>query len=495
MSVEVAEATRRGEDQRLAALLFITFLLVYAFLYHGHFSGSDEEGIFLTARAIYETGDLALPQGKHVYPGRDRRGYSIFAAGQALLAVPFYAAGSLAVEVLPASWQRVLAGPVMAIGGASVERFAVGLYAPTASALLVAIFFLFERQLGVSRRSAIAASALLGATTYVAIMSVFFLRHTTEALLALASLYCFHRFRKGASLFALALGCLLASAVVVVRIPAALVGPGLAGYLVYVLRERSRAEGASWRARALAAAGLPTLAMAAVHFGVQYWKWGTWISSPMTGQAFATPLWTGLTGLLLSPGCSIFAYSPLLLLIPWTLPGFWRAARAECVAVLAVCLTFLFVVAKYEYWTGLWSAPGPRYLFLATPLLMLPLGGWLDGPRSRIALASVGALAFVGAAVQLSLAAVQWGVVIATMGYTAYAPHMSFVFVPELSPILGGARLLLEGRIDSWLWGLFWGWPGLEGEPGAALFVLLLGLAALGMCAVLLVRGARKLQP
>ena len=112
-----------------------------------------------------------------------------------------------------------------------------------------------------------------------------------------------------------------------------------------------------------------------------------------------TPLRVGLAGLLVSPGSSIFVYSPPLLLLPWTLPGFWRAHRAECACVLAVCASLLLLAAPFQLWHGLWSCPGPRMVFAATPLLMLPLGPWLDARRSRRALVVTGLLGLLGAGI------------------------------------------------------------------------------------------------
>ena len=101
----------------------------------------------------------------------------------------------------------------------------------------------------------------------------------------------------------------------------------------------------------------------------------------------------GLHGLLLTPGASVFVYSPLLLLLPLTLPEFYRRHRAECVTALAIVASFLGLCGTFLFWHGLWSSPGPRYLFVATPLLMLPLGPWLDGARRTWQWLAVGGLA------------------------------------------------------------------------------------------------------
>src|SRR5215471_10624095 len=155
MDLDPSRVARARHDRRIAARLALCFFLLYACLAHVRFSGSDEMGIFLTTRALYDSGDLALPPGKHIFPGRDGRGYSIFDPGQAVLALPFFALGRLGGRVLPATWIEHLAAEDSNLGPGGFELFAVLLlYPPLASGLLVALFFLVERRLGASRRSA-----------------------------------------------------------------------------------------------------------------------------------------------------------------------------------------------------------------------------------------------------------------------------------------------------------------------------------------------------
>ena len=179
--------------------------------------------------------------------------------------------------------------------------------------------------------------------------------------------------------------------------------------------------------------------------------------------AFTNPLYVGLSGFLLSPGCSIFAYSPLLLVAMRAQPSFARRHPTEFAASAAVFLTFLLVCSKFAVWTGLWSSPGPRYLFVTTALLMLPVGRWLDERRSRLEWSALGMLAVVGFAIQIVLMAVKWPAVIRLMDYPLFDTTMSFVFVPELSPILGSAAAVGQGLVASRLWELWFGAPGIRG--------------------------------
>lgn len=459
-------------DLRIARWLGLCFLLVYLPFFHGHFFGTDELSVFEATRSLYEEGNLVVKsKTPHHVKGTDGNLYSFFGPAQSTFAIPFYGLGSLMGETFPEAWLTAIRGrtgdgrQIDSLG--SPEVFAVALYSPVASALLVALFFLSERRLGVSTRNAAIAAALLGATTYVATMSVYFLRHTTEALTVLGGLYFLLDWKQRGELRSLALGCLLASLTMLVRVPAAVAVPPVAAYALWsILRHpAARKRTLTWLA-----AALPVLAVAGTRVLLNHLQWGTWIASPMLDQRehFITPFYVGAFGFLLSPGASIFLYSPLLLLLPSMLPHFWRAHRAECAVLVASPVCLLVFCSSFYLWTGLWSAPGPRLLFLATPLLMLMLGPWLDTKPKRPMIVWVGALAAAGGVIQLLLMTARWSTVIETMGYKPFAPLMAFVFLPDYSPVLGHFRVLIDGQVDSWLWGLWRGWPGVPAHPVAA---------------------------
>jgi hypothetical protein len=207
----------------------------------------------------------------------------------------------------------------------------------------------------------------------------------------------------------------------------------------------------------------------------------------MTAQSFLLhgSLWHGLVGLLLSPGAGLFAYSPLLVLLPLWWPGFWRAHRAEALTVLALAASFLVLCGRFVFWHGLWSAPGPRYLFALTPLLFLPLGPWLDAPHPRWQRALAGALAVLGCASQLALMSAHWRHTVERMGYE---PELSvasppFLFDPLRAPIAGHLRSLLAGDVDVYAWTLWFGVPGRPPQRALALALLVVWTIAIAYCA------------
>ncbi len=486
-------------DYRIAWLLAACTFLYTAFFVHGHFAGTDEVSVFEQTKSLYERGDFAVPPAVNTFQGKDGRIYAIFAVGQSVLAVPFYALGRIAERVLPESWIQRLAGLDSRSGsvhwGGTLPHFTVGLYSPTICGLLVGLFYLFERRLGVSARTAALVSALLATTTYVSTMSVFFLQHMTEALLLLGGFYLFHSFRLEKRWNFLAAGSLVASSTLLVRIPGCLAVPAMVAYVISILRRRAAEESPrAVLARAAWCLGIPAALILAAHVGLNQWRFGTWLRSPYVDQvtAFTGSVYPGIYGFLLSPGGSIFVYSPLLLLLGWTIPPFWRSHKAECAAMIGMAVTFIVVCSKNEDWTGLYSAPGPRFLFSATVFLMIPLGLWLDRPISPSRKNVVRLLAIAGLLVQVVTMSAHWGNVIEIMQWRSFVPPLSFVWIPNWCPLVGCWMALLQGSVDPLPWKIFFGAPGIVAAPATAVLAVAAWAACLAASITLLMRSLKR---
>ncbi|HKJ23938.1 MAG TPA: hypothetical protein VKB65_03895, partial [Myxococcota bacterium] len=351
-----------------------------------------------------------------------------------------------------------------------------------------------ERRLGASPRSAVAASLLLGACTYVAMHAKYFLRHTTTTLLLLAALLALLRWRDTGRTAALAAGSALASAIFLVRLPDAILGLPLGLWIAWLLAGRVRREGAAVLRRDLPALALPLLVAAGAHLWGNHARWGTWIETPILTQSnlFTTPLLRGLRGLLLSPGVSVFAYSPLLLLAPWTVRALGRHDRALAAFALGASLCLLLFYAKFYYWPGLPTCPGPRYLFAATPLLLLGLGPWLDAARGRAPLVAVAVLAGLGLVAELGLLLADWLAITREYQYRMLQVPWDHLFVVAKSPILGAWHVIGLGDVDAWMWRLGRGWTGQAARPGVAAGLAVGWLAALALAGAWLRRGLRS---
>jgi len=463
-------------DRSVALWIFLAMLALYVAMGRGHFLGTDEIGVYQQARSLWERGDLAVGEINNTFPGRDGRWYSQYGVAQSLLALPLYAAGTLAERVLPGPFRAALAGP--SIGGepsrwgGDVPIFFVSLFGAFVSAALCAVFYGLSRRLGAAPRGAALAALLLGTTTHVFAQATTFLQHPLEALLLLGAFGLLMEDAREASRRRRACAGVLLGLALNARVAAWVALPALLGYAAVVAYRRSR------RDLGRAAAEILPMLLALVPFVlvwgvVGWWKFGAF-PPRFNNEGFSSPLLLGLSGYLLSPGLAVWIYSPLLLLAAWPLGSWWRRSRLEVLCVLAIALSYLLCFSKYTAWHGLWSAFGPRYLLAVVPLLLLPLGVWL-GEARRSALLAVVPLALAGLLMQVMGAAVNFAYVYHAWRWPEFRPEYGFLFVPEISPPVAFWKSLWSGQhIDLWL---FNAWR--DAGPGYAL--------ALGLPLLLLV--------
>ena len=469
-------------DRSIALLLGCTVAFGLSILHRGHFLSGDEIGVFFQTRALATEGSLAIPQLPNSYRGADGRIYSQYTIGQSLLAIPLFQFAHVVEPWLPWRVRAAIAGPPTVLLGkpypVGFEMFAVGLYAPLATGVLAALSFLFARRLGASARSAATASLLLAGCTHAATLSAIFLQHTTETIWVLATFFFWHRFRTDGKPRDLLLGSLFAATLPHIRVAAAIAVPALGGYLLFVLWERWRRRGDAIDVASLALrVALPAAASLAAYLLVNALKWGDLLESPMLRERSTMGLhWSrSLHGFLLSPGMSVFVYSPLLLLAPFAFRNLLRSHRAEAWTILAACLSSLLFYASYERWTGLWAAPGPRYLFTSMVLIMLTFGPWLDVARSFAARASVAVLAVAGACVQLATSVTSFAGLVREGRWESWEPPFGFLFELSASPLAAAFRALGDSAMyDLFVLRLAQGWRGSPPAPAAALTIALL---------------------
>ncbi len=149
-------------------------------------------------------------------------------------------------------------------------------------------------------------------------------------------------------------------------------------------------------------------------------------------------IFTGLYGQFLSSGKSIFLYAPLLLLWPI---GIWfqRTQRQLTLSLLGIIAAIVFIHTNVIFWHGD-GAWGPRYVMLAMPFMVWPLGAvyqHLSTLRTTIRRAVL--LPFVVATILVQIAGLSINlnaVIIDTRDERAR------YFEPASSPIVGHWRTL-----------------------------------------------------
>ncbi|MFA9403776.1 MAG: ArnT family glycosyltransferase [Anaerolineales bacterium] len=166
----------------------------------------------------------------------------------------------------------------------------------------------------------------------------------------------------------------------------------------------------------------------------------------------------GFVGPFISPGKSIFLFSPILLLAPFGLVKGWREHRAVFSLALTIIIILVLAQALFyrEGWAGIpiW---GLRFMLLTIPLMIV-----LSAPIIDRALSSKGGalrwlvlgLFAVSVLVQIAGAAVGWQIPLlqwARAGWNPYAPESVWHLANLPIPIHLGTLFTPESLDMAWL--------------------------------------------
>jgi hypothetical protein len=131
--------------------------------------------------------------------------------------------------------------------------------------------------------------------------------------------------------------------------------------------------------RRLLVAGAATLPGLLLTVGWSYYRFGVPFKTVTgMGEHLLTPLSAGylraVAGLLVSPGKSLFLYSPILLALPFAFAAVFRRWPAVALGLLCFLASSVLFFAHFDFWHGDW-AWGPRYLMAfgaaASPVVWL----------------------------------------------------------------------------------------------------------------------------
>ena len=186
-------------------------------------------------------------------------------------------------------------------------------------------------------------------------------------------------------------------------------------------------------------------------------------------------IFVGLYGNLVSPGRSIFLYSPPLILALFGAWRFYQRFHAETLLIAGLVAVYLTLYSIPTDWDGGWSF-GPRYLLALVPLLVLPLGEFLTSPwRWRVAVV----IGLLGAGIQIVGSTVNVSYVYWDWLNMHLSPANAFLFSPSLSAIPTHTRDLFAGKhVDVWvIWvARNYGVSAMVGIIGMCLAILSVGL-------------------
>lgn len=404
---------------RVAWLLFAGVSLAYIAMSRGVFLYGDDILMYQVTEAIVERGSVAVtsPSATETddsgftaasIPGSDGERYAKYGVGQSLAAIPFYVLADVVLQPLLPLDQRVDRFGNEYTGA---RIYGTALLNPIAGGATVALTYLMVIAVGYQRRTALVLAGLLATGTLLAHYASGFLSEPLTALCLLATVYGLVRyacatvgggFMAPRSLLWLTFSGFAAGLALATRIAVAvaLVAPGL--WLLHILWREWR-RGDIGVGSTLAAGGVwaaPIALWLAVIAGYNWARFGSALESGYGDEAwtFTTSVWTGLPGLLVSPGRGVILYDPPLLLV---LAGsLWFARRRPELAlmILGMLAGTLTLYSRYYAWHGggVW---GVRFLVPLLPPLLLPAAeiverAWGDR-RTILAVVIVGIVGMV----------------------------------------------------------------------------------------------------
>jgi hypothetical protein len=368
----------------ISCLLFLNFF--YFLFSSGRVRTIDEVSAAFQSESLAKHGNAEIPQAvdaKMFYGTFDRFGHpeSPYPPGQALAMLPWYAAGQFVAKHLP--------GVPPNLRDVVSDFFLTGesaFFSALAAAIALCVFL----QLGIAPKiSLLAAGILAFATPLAAYSGWLFSEPLAAALLLGAAAVLFAQPQSMPIHIARAFGAgALLGAAVWVRPTHVIVVPVF--LVALIVREREKGWSAATALAVAAGAGVVLLLWRNAYLHGTPFDFG-YPSAAEGGKAlntFGTPLGTGLLGFLVSPGKSIFLFSPPILLALLGLPRLWRRDRGLAVVAAAAPIVYLLFFATYTQWEGGYCY-GPRYVVPALALFGVGIGPALEAASRNTRLLAI----------------------------------------------------------------------------------------------------------
>jgi hypothetical protein len=375
--------------------VFLLALVVYLATTGG--SMATDIMSYEVAKNMAEQASVAMSYNVHdmdAHRGADGRYYSPYGIGHPLYGVPFYLAGRLVEEVtgLGVGKPEALRKAFFVLGNA------------VAGALTVWLTFLFALRLGGSARAAAATALTLAFATLLWPYAKMGFNAPLAALTVLWGTYGAWvgvRDTRAAMLWSAGVGfgcaALVRHELILATVPAGIfilmetIGKPGDGFMTRVRRLFASAgtgHESAWRAvlRHVVPVAVPVAAAIALTLYYNDTRFGNpWDTGYLRdGTTAFGSLWTGIVGTLISPGRSLFLFTPVTILSLPALVGLWRRDRSTAVLFAGTFAIVTLFYASQLYWDADRSY-GPRYLVAVLPHVCLPFVAWFDRPaRSAV---------------------------------------------------------------------------------------------------------------
>jgi dolichyl-phosphate-mannose-protein mannosyltransferase len=452
-------------ERAIARWLFLAALLLYVASATGVLVYGDDLSMLAVTRSL-ASGRLDVPAGTPAaVEGVDGRFYSKAGIGQSLIAVPFFAAGSIARQW----WRGDAVVDDAGLVRANAVIYIVSLIGPLATALAVAMLFRTCRATGCSVAASVTAAAALGVCTFAWHYARTFMTEPTSMAAALAAFYALFTFTETREDRWLAASGATSGCAILLRVPNGLIVAILGAWLAFALFSQRR-DGLAAALRHAVAWTLPIAVAIVVIAAYDALRFGSVFETGYgdEARAFTTPLVVGLAGFLISPGKSLFVYAPILAaaVIGW--PALVRRQRlVACVAGAIVIAPMLFFARYYQwYGGGVW---GPRFLVMILPFLLLGLAALVDEVAGRVwPRVALGTIAAVSAAIQIVSVVVPYIPYQARANATAES-FAAFLWQPRASAVIVETMSLVRREFPPDIAPVYYHSPALVLFQGAAL--------------------------
>ena len=466
-SAEQSQIRPTPTDKVMASFLALLLFGIYLLTFDGTLHSTDGLSMIGVTENLLKHGQVdtaQLENWESATLGVDNRPYTVFPIGPPLFMLPFF-------------------GVALALPGLGLTQTSMILM-PLASGLNAIYVYLIVRRLGYSVKVGLIIVMLAGFATLtwprtrdLVADPLILLGFTSTFYYALA--YRQEKKLSQATLMGIALGLtILHKLVNAITVPLYLWYLTVPNFNLFPLKKLD------WRA---GLAAVPPIFLALLIIGIyNAIRFGNPLDSGFRGYlTFSTPVWIGVTGLLISPYKSLLLYVPLFLVIPFTIRRTWRAQPRETLLILALLVSHLLIFGAWHDWGGgrNW---GPRYLAplnALLTLLLLPLLGDLFERRRWAVGALFGAICLLSVGMQiLGISARDYAFLDAS-DYWTRPPQLSYLGdlrwdQPDQWPIWGH-WLRFEIRQIPFIWR--WQWAERSHfDPislTVALVVIALGLA------------------
>jgi 4-amino-4-deoxy-L-arabinose transferase-like glycosyltransferase len=400
----------KSSDSRLAIALILVFTFSCWLTGQNWIESYDGEAVFLVTESLVERKSFAVPPPqpedvpRSIVQATDGRYYSVTAPLQSILAVPFYLVGKWTSTLFPAPFE------------AYFTRFFATLLNGLVHAATVALLYVFSVDLRYRRRTALFIAIAYGMTTIGWPYARTFFSETLHTFWLVLAVWSAHRYARSErwlwlSLTGAALGFGFLSKYVM-----AVVGPALGLYLLMVWWRHSDRDFIPRTIRIVLSFGLPLVILIGLAFLFNQQRFGniwetgytmdTARGSINTWGRKAEPI-VSLYSFFLSPGKSFFLFSPLTILLLWSVVPAARRYQDKSILVLFLMILIIYPLF-YSFITWRWFGGanwGPRYIVCVTPFALLPIGAYLERrnlPR-WLRVGSATALFVIGFWIQLSV--------------------------------------------------------------------------------------------